>query len=136
MLIETSELEGAALDWAVAKAEKLDAKAIPSGGYSNASTGYKIKYTSYRLWLDDELEIEYCPSTNWSQGGPLIEHEQIELKWIGVDGVACGWNAWHQDLADFQCAGSPLIAACRAIVAAKLGDEVDVPDELQPHAVS
>jgi hypothetical protein len=132
MKINTSELEGAALDWSVAEAVKLKASVIPHGGYSNASTDYKIKYTCYRIWLDDELDIEYQPSTDWSQGGPLIESEQIELKWIGVDGVACGWNAWHQDITDMQCANTPLVAAMRAIVAAKLGAVVDVPDELIP----
>lgn len=74
--------------------------------------------------------VKYRPSTDWKFGGPLIEQHQIELVWDGVDGKALWWKATHQDIAQFQMGETPLIAACRAIVAARLGEVVNVPAEL------
>jgi len=64
----------------------------------------------------------YSPSTNWSQAGPIIEREQISLK-VFPD----GWTAWCGDPMD---GSNPLEAAMRCYVASKLGDEVDIPEEL------
>lgn len=111
--INTAELSGVALDWAVAEAVGLVAYTQPDGPVYRPDNGE-----------------EWTPSTDWSQGGPLIEKYQIEIKWYGVDGLAMWWNAWHQDIVQFQLGDTILIAACRAIVAAKLGDTVDVPAEL------
>jgi hypothetical protein len=101
--MKTSELTGAALDWAVAEIE-----AIPS------STEAKRAF--------------YKPSTNWAQGGKIIEREGIDL--IKQDGY---WDADDNGQAQMSCMVSgptPLIAAMRCYVASKLGDEVDVPEEL------
>jgi len=108
MNIKTSELTGAALDWAVAKCEgaingdDLDIGFILEGGYS--------------------------PSTDWAQGGPLIEREGMT---IALD--AFGWEARHYDgeTEPWTMTGdTPLIAAMRCYVASKLGDTVDIPEEL------
>ena len=56
--MKTSELSGAALDWAVSKAEGM------AGHY---------------------LANPYSYSTNWIFGGPIIEREKIELLWLGTD---------------------------------------------------
>ena len=97
--MKTNELTGAALDWVVAQCE-----------------GFSV-----RNGFDDN-----CPeySINWSQGGPIIEREKIELEWHG--------NYWLAQIrADEEWYGpTPLIAAMRCYVAYKLGDEVDVPAEL------
>ena len=109
MRIKTSELEGAALDWAVAMAicpESFKTDQKDSNGLYPWSTG----------WLRNG-----SPSTDWSQGGPLIE-------WYYVDVESGPWSAYYGRKT--MHGDSPLIAVCRAIVAAKLGDEVDVPDEL------
>ena len=98
--MKTSELTGAALDWAVAQCEYVDA----------------------RYGFDDN-----CPeySTNWAQGGPIIEREGIQLARLGDV-----WEAWV-DADGVFCQGStPLIAAMRCYVASVMGDEVDVPEEL------
>lgn len=66
-----------------------------------------------------------CPSEDWKDGGPLLAQFQAAFLRDGADYVAVlhetgatGFGPTH------------LIAACRAIVAAKLGDTVDVPEEL------
>lgn len=94
--MKTSKLTGAALDWAVAKCEGKD-------HVVNAPHKYV-----------------YEPSTNWAQGGPIIEREEISL-WTE------GYTAWEATSGGCQEWGStPLIAAMRCYVASKLGDEVDV----------
>lgn len=74
----------------------------------------------------------FSPTTYWEQGGPLIDAHNIKLesypKELGegrasVRLVFTGKVYW-------QSGASVLIAACRAIVAAKLGEAVLVPAEL------
>lgn len=62
----------------------------------------------------------YAPSTNWAQGGPIIEREQIDLvcdfgRWMAMHGK-------HQQYS--RPATSPLIAAMRAYLMWEYGDEV------------
>jgi len=107
--MKTSELTGAALDWAVAKCENLT------------------------NWDDDRLCFinaphgeDFEPSTDWAQGGLIIERECICLSTnMGVH----WWAKIEETGTEFESA-SPLIAAMRAYVASQLGDEVDVPEEL------
>jgi len=73
-------------------------------------------------------------STDWCFGGPILERECMELKvedpkkWL-----ALMWWDDENSAADIQMYGpTPLIAAMRCYVASKLGDEVDVPEELLP----
>ena len=107
--IKTSDLIGPALDWAVAKCENTP------GGVS--------RHCCY-TW-DVEGRVDYEPSSNWADGGPIIERENIELRplcpgtWRAIDMMGYWWNG-----------PTPLIAAMRCYVASKLGDEVDVPEEL------
>lgn len=111
--MKTSELTGAALDWAVARCE-----GIING--DDLDTGFI-------------LERGYTPSTDWAQGGPIIEREKVCIVWLSkqdlgsepehycvahIDGVYCRYGQ------------TPLIAAMRCYVASKLGDEVNVPEEL------
>ncbi len=99
--MKTSELTGQALDWAVAKCE-----------------GYR---------LDLVPEGSYAPSTDWSQGGPIIEREKITLRiWDDEDYV----HAYIDTGKEWFEGPTPLIAAMRCYVASKLGDEVEIPQEL------
>ena len=96
--MNTSELTGAALDWAVAVAEY----------------GYGADYKTNKY------------STNWSQGGPIIEREGLTLTH-----QADRWAA-QTDADLFAYGPTPLIAAMRCYVASKLGDNIDIPKELTP----
>ena len=104
--MKTSELTGAALDWAVAKCE-----------------GVKLNEGNT---LSNDCDV-YSPSTDWAQGGPIIERKEIELVPKGMH-----WDAYADE--DFHVPYSgptPLIAAMRCYVASKLGDEVEIPEELK-----
>jgi hypothetical protein len=94
--MKTSELTGAALDWAVAICEPTQCN-----------------------------PDHYSPSTDWAQGGPIIERERTEFDFKedtqmfhAYDGLQSGTGPTH------------LIAAMRCYVASQLGDEVEIPKEL------
>jgi len=117
--MKTSELTGAALDWAVAKC-----------------IGHRVaeSYGSYiRIYLPDLRQsgytLAFCPSTDWEHGGPIIEQAVAKIERFS-DAL---WEAtaFTKNAQDFVQSGpTPLIAAMRCYVASKLGNEVDVPVEL------
>jgi hypothetical protein len=80
------------------------------------------------------VDVSWCPNpyepiVNWSIAGPIIEREMIELEWSGTE-----W--WSRIWVDEDFSGpTPLIAAMRCYVASKLGDEVEIPEELQEEEV-
>ena len=121
MKIKTSELNGVALDWAVAQAaeRKLDTHQGKIGYYiDNWYANVNSKF------------VQWSPSIDWSQGGPLIERFRIHLDMMIYGDIVRYWEANLSDRAAYEIGDTPLQAACRAIVAAKLGDEVDVPEGL------
>ena len=83
------------------------------------------KCEGYRLDLAPERS--YAPSTDWAQGGPIIEREGICLHKY-KDGS--GWSATYSAQDPEQYGPTPLIAAMRCYVASKLGAEIDLPKEL------
>jgi len=100
MKVKTSELQGVALDWAVTKA---------MGEY---------KLTAVPNY-----------STDWAQGGPIVEREKIDVMWCGDRW--CAYTMTPDKELQLQTEGpTPLIAAMRGYVASKMGDEIEVPDEL------
>ena len=110
--MKTSELQGAALDWAVAKCEE----------YETLMCRGKLE-TLF-------TENGWTPSTDWAQGGPIIERERLLIQpEIGKEGAG---NAWYcVAITPHDAYGAtPLVAAMRCYVASKLGDEVDVPEDL------
>lgn len=66
------------------------------------------------------------PSSNWVQGGPIIEREGISWHC----GNKTSWHAYGYGSSENFSGPTPLIAAMRCYVASKLGDEVDIPEEL------
>ena len=105
--MKIADLTGAALDWAVAKCE-----GVVNGG--DLDVGFIA-------------ERGYTPSTDWAQGGPIIEREKIDV-WTHAGKV---WAA-STDKGYTEYRGkTPLIAAMRCYVASKLGGEVEIPDELK-----
>ena len=106
--MKTSELTGAALDWAVAQAE--------------------VKTWAVWRFVEWHSDGDLNYSTDWALGGAIIERERIELRGDGDDGwIAC------DNLNLEQTGTTPLEAAMRCYVASKLGDEVEVPEELMSH---
>jgi hypothetical protein len=65
-------------------------------------------------------------STEWEKGGPIIERERINIRDDGGD----QWAA-DDSIRAAAYGPTPLIAAMRCYVASKLGDEVEVPEELK-----
>ena len=108
MKIKTSELSGAALDWAVAKADGWEPMMDEDGIY----------------FYDFMEEKNWRPSTDWAQGGPIIEREGIALGQTGD-----GWEATC-DGAVYISGQTPLIAAMRCYVMNALGKEVEIPEEV------
>jgi hypothetical protein len=115
--MKTSELTGRALAYAVGIAE-----------------GYKVEYWHAKsvaiLSAGTPRGVPWNPHTDWSQGGPIIEREHISI--IDCDGydfwIADKMNAQAQVVTTYG--PTPLIAAMRCYAANKLGDEVEIPEEL------
>ena len=119
--MKTSELQGAALDWAVYKA-----------GHGEAELHYFVSDPFNKdpwLLLKGLCEMPlhgYTPTAEWHQGGPIIEREGIEVIPPHDD-----IELWEARIAYYEYYGpTPLIAAMRCYVASKLGDTVDIPEEL------
>jgi hypothetical protein len=114
--MKTAELTGAQLDYWVAKAESVPV-------YPDSLEG--------EMWHGNR---EYRPSRDWSVAGPIIERERIKI-WPQHDGT---WAAQtpqlqvqsKQDVPWWIGFGiTPMIAAMRAFVASKFGDEVPDSEE-------
>jgi hypothetical protein len=77
------------------------------------------------------------PSTDWAQGGPIIEREGIAVDCERSSGRVSGWVACNEVAGDenwdanVHYGPTPLVAAMRCYVASKLGDEVEIPEELK-----
>lgn len=126
--IQTQDLTGPALDWAVAKCTgHIDARRVV----------VDLEYLSgddpvrWEPILDTYYSSAYSPSVEWAMGGPIIEREKIstvtspddESVWIG--------SIFEPDWKFNRTGPTPLIAAMRCYVASKLGDTVEVPEELK-----
>ena len=106
--MKTNELTGAALDWAVAMCEGID----------HDTAAMNIMFGDDNGWF-------LAFSTDWAQGGPIIEREEICM-------LAPVRGLWRSiNMGRTQYGPTPLIAAMRCYVASKLGEEVDVPELLQ-----
>lgn len=116
--MKTNELTGTALDWAVAKCEGA------TDFWFDTVATYWVKLNGIDRALRYGWAQSYLPSTDWAQGGPIIERENIQLEWHGHY-----WMA-HIRAAEESYGPTPLTAAMQCYVAYKLGDEVDVPNEL------
>lgn len=137
MKIKTSELEGAELDWAVAKAVGRSILLNKSTALIPESIDeQELRFISASsvLATDDARTLyEYKPSTDWSQGGPLIDKYRLCFTSSLVEDGGLYANFIITGGYGPQSWGATcLIAAMRAIVASELGDEVYVPEELAP----
>jgi hypothetical protein len=114
--MKISELEGDKLDFWAYRA---------TGGTDDFPSFYATKYH----------EDRFAYSTDWKYGGPIIEREDIRTMrpetisdgpcWVASRGLI-GIVEFEDDFGWYS-GPTPLIAAMRAFVASKYGDEV--PDE-------
>ena len=127
--IKVSEATNTQLDWLVAKCEGAE-------GIRFDGEFWRVHFGGAEEYLGN---LDY--TTDWSQMGPIIEREKINLEWWHVP------QEWHAcmnerlqydeqgefiDGSDFHLSGpTPLIAAARCYVASKLGESVEVPEELE-----
>lgn len=109
MKIKTQNLTGPALAYAVSLANGWEPGSADMAPY---------------LFLSRRIR----PNVDWSQGGSIIERENLAV-WPDEEG---GWFASADEGMGIDYHGPTLlIAAMRCYVASKLGDEVEIPEELQ-----
>lgn len=134
--IKVAEATGSALNWLVARCEgyELQLDDEVSGPWLVPVEGYFHDQKPLTM-------VKY--STDWTQGGPIIAREDISFrKYHNPSSEAHGKYyaricresgtlvGWYQTTGFQQTGPTPLIAAMRCFVASKLGEEVEVHNEL------
>ena len=132
MKVRVSEATNIQLNWMVAKAQGIEVIYHDDG----------ITRCVMRKVARGQYAGRFNPTTDWSQGGPIIEtkidclrkrskaeeaslaHPNPNFKFkaeifADIDGYFCAFGP------------TPLIAAMRCYVASRLGEEVEVPEELK-----
>ncbi len=148
MKVKTADLIDFALDWAVATALNLPQGDVFGRGCVKDTGFYKknkhggfepmLLQNTHDKWVKQcetypwgKGQVIWRPSIDWSQGGSLIEREKIHLQ---TDGDNIYWWAKHPTYRPKKRAWiegpTPLIAAMRCYCCAKLGDEIEIPEEL------
>lgn len=123
--IKTRELTGSSLDWAVAYS--LNGTKPFFSAFGARMLGRSI--------LREVVRGEISPSTDWNQGGKLVDEFNVDFNTQGVD--VDGRQIIEAAVQDFESmqywardGETRLESMCRAIVSSKLGDVVQVPIEL------
>ena len=123
MKIKVSQATSLKLDWLVGTIEKVE--------------GLTYSERTNKLYGYDERKLMnvYSPTTSWAQGGEIIDREKISIVWAHFH-----WCAGTGDIGEiyrsdegnhFTGTGpTALVAAMHCYVASKLGEEVEVLDEL------
>lgn len=123
MKIKVSEATNVQLDWLAGTLEKVE--------------GLTYSERTKKCYGYDErkLMVRYSPTTSWAQGGEIIDREKISIVWAHFH-----WCAGTGDIGEiyrsdegnhFTGTGpTALVAAMHCYVASKLGEEVEVLDEL------
>jgi hypothetical protein len=115
MRVKVSEAIGPVLDYMVEVCEGADAQTAR-------------QYWMGLGWDPANLLEQHKPvpySTDWQAGGPILAQEKMEFdydEWQQIYGAFNGVHGAHGK--------THLEAAMRCYVASKLGDTVEVPDEL------
>lgn len=115
--VKVAEATNTQLDWLVAKCE---------GRGDWYMQWWRVG--GDKRFVNCEIMSNY--SGDWSQMGPIIEREKIDIEW---------YPNGREVVRATVCVGArvvkvydkdPLAAAARCYVVSKLGEEVDVPEEL------
>lgn len=116
MKVKTRELIGPALDWAVAKCEE--------------SRGLKLFVHPDFPYVGYEMG-RWCPTTDWGQGGPIIDDKEITIDYRDNETEARRWKPGEGDFVESRAGKKQgLLAAMRCYVASELGEEVEIPNDL------
>ena len=141
--VNTSELTGPALDWAVGKCSGMPFFTMGEdwpGNYNvtvmAGENPILILDLVNMMWREHQgITVPWSPSTDWAQGGPLCDKYRVSLE---QSAFGCGVRAqcWA-DGSGNQVIGFPssvgdtaLVAISRAIVAAELGEVIKAPKVL------
>jgi hypothetical protein len=144
--VKVSELEGATLDYWVARAEGIAGAKVEPYKYSDGDGKFVCLIPGLKaVDISDPVRKVPCmrgyhPSWKWGEGGPIIEREHISIDFYGTHWGAMPKNvngkeiahpdpAFHERMASgwrpvMATGSSPLIAAMRAFVVSRLGEEV------------
>jgi hypothetical protein len=147
MKIKTAELTGAALDWAVAKCEGLPVRInkyglfapeqgedapyfVPSADWSQAGPIIEREEITLVRCDDESIPDErgfHCGiyEPRWAAVTKDRHSNEADYSPHGDD-----WGKYYKVSGSAMRGPTPLIAAMRCYVASKLGDEVEIPEEL------
>ncbi len=115
--MKTIDLAGDALDWAVGVAE---------GEQLTVRDRFPCVLNAGGRWN---------PSSNWSQGGPIIDRIEglVQKTWLESNKkTRCEAHIINYEGGWVAFGPTPLVAAMRCYCCATLGDEIEIPEELQP----
>lgn len=127
--VSLDEIDGPALDWAVAQAIGLSVQILPAY-YQNLTRAYGVTPNGFS---------SFRPSSDWATAGPLLREYQVSLTpeaHFGAEGTEMSerWEATVFYSAGEQHTVAPcrneLVALCRAIVVTKFGEIINVPKAL------
>lgn len=138
--MKVSELQGADLDYWVARAEGWEDDRpqdrqmkkrgiVPNAGYSQGYSRVLVGPRPERGMHLNNLACFWSPSTMWNVGGPIIERVGMLIRPHGWHGDKITlWAAfcydWSRGENYGQTGETPLIAAMRSYVRSVYGDEL------------
>lgn len=126
---DINQLDGPALDWAVAQAAGICVQILPAA----ANDVVRAR------WVTPHGFGSFRPSSDWSDAGPLLREFQVALYPEAHDGregteMSERWvaNVYYESGLQYttEPCRNELIALCRAIAVTKFGETVNVPAEL------
>jgi len=130
--VKVAEATNIQLDWLVAACEKVVVKvnnALPNSPYLMVED-FDV-WGASRFVEEEDGGTAYRPTTDWWQMGPIIAREIDTLTRLDTYPDYTAQKHSCDDWEDYSAVGpTPLIAAARCYVTSKLGDTVEVPEEL------
>ena len=126
MKIKVSQATNVQLDWLAGTLEKVE--------------GLTYSERTKKCYGYDErkLMVRYSPTTSWAQGGEIIgreignlwKHNKLDPSEFDVWTAAAYHKAPDGTLLYYEEGPTPLVAAMRCFISSRLGDEVEIPEEL------
>lgn len=127
--IRTDDLTGHALGYAVALAmgrprDNIHFNVKPAGG---------VRRDGIWLGVEGGMWTKWTPWKIWNHGGPLASMERIGAHPIpeGKNTAEEQWHAFHHPSGEDAVGPTELVARMRCFVKMKLGDTVEIPEDVQ-----